>query len=81
MYTPFILLVDNFALRFKEQGTADKLASVEYAQRYMNSLSTLQLKENEALDNMEPFNSNKTWLEVANDTVSYCIVLHYSVIH
>lgn len=57
-----------------EQGVTERLAAVEYAQYYTNSLKSLQLREDAVLDSMEiaaPFDSDKTWLEIAKDTVSF----------
>ena len=54
-----------------EQGTAEKLTALEYAQHHMNSLQSLQLNETTEIDKLEPVCSDTTWLEDAKETVSY----------
>lgn len=54
-----------------EQGTAEKLAALEYAQRHMNSLQSLQSNETTELDKFQPVCLGTTWLEDAKETVSF----------
>lgn len=53
-----------------EQGTAEKLAALEYAQRHMNSLQSLQSNEMTEINKLEPVCWDTTWLENAKETVS-----------
>ena len=58
--------------RFSDQEFAEKAAAEEFAQHLMNSIKSLQLVENTALDNnIELLRCDRTWLETAKDNVSF----------
>ena len=53
-----------------QQGTAEKLAALEYSQRHMNSLRSLQSNETTEIDKLEPVCSDTTWLQDTKEIVS-----------
>ena len=55
------------------------MAAEEFAQRTINLLKSLRLRENGALDAMELLDYDRTWLETMQDNVS-CFCLERSVI-